>query len=318
MTRGEGASANNGAAPAKPTPNAGQNGAQGEKSDKAKPLFARLRRLFGGPNQNDALSRALKNGEGLEGLSAERRDMIERVLLFDSIAVEDVMIPRADIVAIEDDISLTDLLKTFSQAGHSRLPVYHGDLDDPRGMIHIRDLVGVLADPERVENNNQPLGDMIRKLLYVPPSMPVTDLLLKMQAARIHMALVIDEFGGTDGLVTIEDLVEQIVGEIRDEHDEEEDPVLRSKGKNIWLASARVELEALERETGLSLALEEDDIDTLGGLVFTLAGHVPARGEIINHPAGLEFEVLEADPRRVRRLCIHKISSKNSHTDENK
>ena len=264
--------------------------------------------LFGGERRRDALSRALQSGDGFEGLSVERRDMLERVLKFDSIAVEDVMIPRADIVAIDEDISVTELLRVFSEAGHSRLPVYRGDLDDPRGMIHIKDLVGILADPSEAENKHCPLADIVRKLLYVPPSMPVTDLLLKMQARRIHMALVIDEFGGTDGLVTIEDLVEQIVGEIRDEHDDEDDPVLRAKDGNSWLANARVPLEDLEQETGLSLAVEEDDIDTLGGLVFFLAGHIPARGEIIRHSAGLEFEVIEADPRRIRKLLIRRIN----------
>ena len=264
--------------------------------------------LFGSDRRRDALSRALQSGDGFEGLSIERRDMLERVLKFDSIAVEDVMIPRADIVAIDEDISVTELLRIFSEAGHSRLPVYRGDLDDPRGMIHIKDLVGILADPNEAENKHCPLADIVRKILYVPPSMPVTDLLLKMQARRIHMALVIDEFGGTDGLVTIEDLVEQIVGEIRDEHDDEDDPVLRAKDGNSWLANARVPLEDLEQETGLNLAIEEDDIDTLGGLVFFLAGHIPARGEIIRHSAGLEFEVIEADPRRIRKLMIRRVN----------
>lgn len=271
-----------------------------------RPILRRLRGLWGGRDQEDALSRALQNGDGLAGLSAERRDMIERVLQFDSIAVEDVMIPRADIVAIEDSISVTDLLRIFSDAGHSRLPVYRGDLDDPLGMIHIKDLVGILADPQKAEDVRSPLSEIIRKTLYVPPSMPVTDLLLKMQASRIHMALVIDEFGGTDGLVTIEDLVEQIVGEIRDEHDDEDDPVLRQKTENEWTGSARVPLEDLEQLFAMTLEVEEDEVDTIGGLVFTLAGHIPARGEIIRHPAGLEFEVTDADPRRIRKLLIRR------------
>lgn len=274
-------------------------------------VFGRLKGILGPSTENtDALTQALQKGDGVAaGLSKSRRDMIERVIAFDGTTVEDVLIPRADIVAVEMDITLTELLKVFSSAGHSRLPVFRGDLDDPVGMIHIRDIVGLLADPEKAEGDgSEPiLASLIRKVLYVPPSMKVTDLLLRMQANRIHMALVIDEFGGTDGLVTIEDLIEEIVGEIQDEHDEEEMPSLRPLSSNSWEATARLPLSDLEEELELSLREEDDEIDTLGGLVFTLAGRVPLRGEVLMHEAGIEFEVMDADARRIRTVKMRRL-----------
>ena len=282
-----------------------------------KGVFGRLRQLLGGPETNGSIAEALqKSDASIEGLSQSRKEMIERVIAFDDKQVSDVMLPRADIVAIEQSITLTELLKAFSDAGHSRLPVYRGDLDDPVGMVHIRDLVGILADPEQGEaepgealGNQEILSRLMRKLLYVPPSMAVTDLLLRMQASRIHMALVIDEFGGTDGLVTIEDLIEEIVGEIHDEHDEEDDISLRAVAADCWEAKARVPLELVEEELGIKLEQEGDEVDTLGGLVFTLAGRVPVRGEVLNHPVGLEFEVMDADPRRIRKIKMKLLRS---------
>ncbi len=273
-------------------------------------MLKRLKGLLGhSDGQEQSLSDALPAGEDAADLSYARREMIERVIAFDSKQVVDVMIPRADIISIEQHTTLTQLLKIFSDAGHSRLPVYRGELDDPIGMVHIRDLVGILADPESGEQaGDQPILDqLVRKILYVPPSMPITDLLLRMQANRIHMALVIDEFGGTDGLVTIEDLVEEIVGDIQDEHDEDEAAFLNHLSSHVWEANARLPLEELERATGIELELDEDEVDTLGGLVFTLAGRVPLRGEVICHPAGLEFEVLDADPRRIRKIKLRAL-----------
>ena len=231
--------------------------------------------------------------------------MIERIVAFDTKRVEDVMIPRADIVAVPEGLGLPDLLKAFSEAEHSRLPVYRSDLDDPVGMVHIKDLVGLLAEPERGEGAAEDiLASILRKVLYVPPSMPITDLLLRMQAQRIHMALVIDEFGGTDGLVTIEDLIEEIVGDIRDEHDDADEPALRRTPSGRLDVDARMELVDLAERTGLDLRLDGEEADTLGGLVFLLIGRVPVRGEVVRHPLGYEFEVAEADPRSIRRVLI--------------
>lgn len=254
-------------------------------------------------------------GENSSALSPAERAMLERIIAFDTKRVDDVAIPRADIVGVDEAAALPDLLRTFSGAGHSRLPVYRGDLDDPVGMVHIKDVVGLLADPDKGEPDDSTtdgtasgggalLPSITRRVLYVPPSMPITDLLLRMQAQRVHMALVIDEFGGTDGLVTIEDLIEEIVGDIRDEHDEDAELVLRRTPAGRLDADARLELGDLEERTGLNLTLEEEEADTIGGLVVSLAGRVPVRGEVIRHPRGYEFEVAEADPRRIRRVFI--------------
>ncbi len=258
-------------------------------------------------SMEEALAEHGQKGE----LSFARRDMIERVIAFDSKLVVDVMIPRADIIAVERELVMNDLLTVFSEAGHSRLPVYRGELDDPIGMVHIRDLVEILANPEQTaEKGSAVLDTIVRKVLYVPPSMPITDLLLRMQANRIHMALVIDEFGGTDGLVTIEDLVEEIVGDIQDEHDDENAALLKVLSDSSWEANARLPLDELEQIINYAFDLGEDEVDTLGGLVFTLVGRVPSRGEVIAHPSGFEFEILEADPRRVRKIKLRKMPKK--------
>ena len=250
-------------------------------------------------------------GEGSDALSPAERAMLERIVAFDTKRVDDVAIPRADIVGVDETAALPDLLRTFSDAGHSRLPVYRGDLDDPVGMVHIKDVVGLLADPEQGEPQDDApskapalLPAITRRVLCVPPSMAITDLLLRMQAQRVHMALVIDEFGGTDGLVTIEDLIEEIVGDIRDEHDEDAELTLRRTPAGRLDADARLELGDLEERTGLDLKLDDEEADTIGGLVVSLAGRVPVRGEVIRHPMGYEFEVAEADPRRIRRVFI--------------
>ncbi|MEO1015785.1 MAG: hemolysin family protein [Pseudomonadota bacterium] len=259
---------------------------------------------------DEALDDVLNNGrlEAVSDLSPARREMIERVIAFDEKRVDDVMAPRADIVAVDVDTPLDDLIKAFAEAGHSRLPIYRGDLDDPIGMAHIKDAVELIANPEKQIAANGPILTHLRRdVLYAPPSMRVTDLLLRMQASRIHMALVVDEYGGTDGLVTIEDLVEEIVGEINDEHDEEDAPTVTERG-NCWDADARVELEEFAEATGVNLALEEEEVDTIGGLAVAIAGRVPQRGEVLTHPAGFELEVTSADARKVRKLAIHRTS----------
>jgi len=246
-------------------------------------------------------------------------------------------VPRADIIAIDESAPVQELLHMFVEAGVSRRPLYHDTLDDPRGMVHIKDLMSWLArtatpqsakrsgegaEPSRViplrAETPQPCGIDLRQsiaatkvrrpVLYVPPSMPAMNLLIRMQSTRIHLALVVDEYGGTDGLVSIEDLVEQIVGEIEDEHDEHEAAHISEDPKHDLIASARTPVKELEERLGLRLLKPEEveDIDTLGGLVFTLAGRVPKRGEVIAHPDGIEFEILDADPRRVKRLRVHR------------
>lgn len=221
--------------------------------------------------------------------------------------IEDVAIPKAEITAVPVGITLQDLVDTFRNSGLTRLPVYENTLDTPIGMTHLKDLA--LSQGFNGTNGTDfDLRKLLRPLLYVPPSMPIGILLTKMQTERRHMALVIDEYGGVDGLVTIEDLIEQVIGEIADEHDTDEDKYWACERSGCYLALAKTPL--AEFETELSIPLTEDDtidaeeIDTLGGLVFMLAGRVPARGEVVSHPAGVDFEVVDADPRRIKRLRV--------------
>lgn len=280
-----------------------------DDGDGAKPMgmVARIRAAFS--KNEHPITAALETAEdGAEvPLSAARREMIERVVAFDEKRVEDVMAPRADISAIDYETDLEELIKVFAAAGHSRLPIYRGDLDDPVGMAHIKDVMGLVAGdvPAPANDEGAPILKRIRReILYVPPSMRITDLLLRMQASRIHMALVIDEYGGTDGLVTIEDLIEEIVGDINDEHDEDESLSIVSRAGGGWDVDARVELEEFLAETGVDLRLADEEIDTLGGYVFSLAGRVPQRGEVLTGVKGFEFEVTEADPRKIRKLRV--------------
>jgi len=286
--------------------------------------------------------------------SNEERGMLRRLLRFGGLRVEDIMVPRADIIALEESDSLAELLRTFGEAGVSRIPLFSETLDDPRGMIHVKDLFRWLTQeaadyavntriaiappagesdgeavsepeakaeekadeppaPSKLEFGSVDLSRPItsakirRQVLYVPPSMPAMNLLIRMQSTRIHMALVVDEYGGTDGLVTIEDLVEQIVGDIEDEHDVAEDAYIVTEPKVGLVASARTPVKQLEEHLGIKLLKpdEEEDIDTLGGLMFALLGRVPVRGELVRHPSGLELEVLDADARRLKKVKIH-------------
>jgi CBS domain containing-hemolysin-like protein len=262
----------------------------------------------------DALARSKS-----DALSGQERTMLRRILRFGTLTVEDVMVPRADIIAVDDTVTVDELMRVFRQAEHSRVPVYRQTLDDPRGMVHIRDLMSwITTEAEAGGNGSLDLGkvdlkrtvasiNITREILYVPDSMSVLDLLLKMQTTRLHLALVVDEYGGTDGLVSIEDLVEEVVGEIADEHDVEDEPLIRSDPRLGLVADARTPIEDLEKHLALELVSgeQEEDIDTLGGLVFSIAGRIPARGELVRHPSGIEFEVLEADPRRIKKLRIH-------------
>ena len=220
--------------------------------------------------------------------------------------VEDVMIPKADIVAVPVTINRNDLVQVFRESGLTRLPVFDGTLDTPLGFVNLKDFALIHGFNGRSKSFN--LRDLTRELLFVPPSMPLGVLLQKMQSDRIHMALVIDEYGGTDGLVTIEDLIEQVVGEIEDEHDADEDALWVLEKPGVYMVESKASLEDFEAEIGMRLTeheeIDEEEIDSLGGLVFMLAGHVPARGEVIRHPEGPEFEVVEADPRRIKRMRV--------------
>jgi len=237
-------------------------------------------------------------------ISADERLLLTNILELRDRTVHDVMVPRADIVGVELDTPLNEVVDVITGEGHSRLPVYKEDLDDSVGFIHAKDVLAWRT----AEENFLP-SKILRKILFVSPSMQVLELLLEMRVRRSHMALVVDEYGGIDGLVTIEDLVEEIVGEIEDEHDTSSEPSMVRASNGSYEADARVTLETLEEEMGEILSDDErEDLDTLGGLVFTLAGHVPVRGELVHHASGLEFEILDADPRRVKRLRLHKRS----------
>lgn len=238
-------------------------------------------------------------------LRQEEREMLFNVIEYAALRVDDVMVPRADIVAVNYDISYADLVRVFADGSHSRMPVYRDTLDEVVGMVHVKDALKVIADG--VETESFKVESIQRPVLFVPPSMKVIDLLAKMRIARTHMALVVDEYGGTDGLVTVEDIVEEIVGEIEDEHDTIEEPYLTALEGGGYDADARIEIDELEDELGIDLLPEEDeeDVDTLGGLVFSLAGSVPEIGEVVTHDSGYRFEVVDADPRRIYKVRIH-------------
>ena len=244
-------------------------------------------------------------GETVQGVSAPEPTVLG-MLNLRRMRVEDVAVPKTDIVAVPLTISKDDLVKTFRDSGMTRLPVYDTTLDTPVGIANLKDFA--LRYGFNGGNADLDLRDMLRPLLFVPPSMPLGVLLQKMQAERIHMALVIDEYGGTDGLLTIEDLIEQVVGEIEDEHDIAEAKSWIMEKPGVYLAQARTDLEDFEAEIGMNLTnhddIDEEEIDTLGGLVTMLSGHLPARGEVIQHPDGPEFEVVDAGPRRIKRLRV--------------
>jgi magnesium and cobalt transporter len=244
-------------------------------------------------------------GETVQGVSAPEPTVLG-MLNLRRMRVEDVAVPKTDIVAVPLTISKDDLVKTFRDSGMTRLPVYDTTLDTPVGIANLKDFA--LRYGFNGGNADLDLRDMLRPLLFVPPSMPLGVLLQKMQAERIHMALVIDEYGGTDGLLTIEDLIEQVVGEIEDEHDIAEAKSWIMEKPGVYLAQARTDLEDFEAEIGMNLTnhddIDEEEIDTLGGLVTMLSGHLPARGEVVQHPDGPEFEVVDADPRRIKRLRV--------------
>ncbi|WND01346.1 hemolysin family protein [Temperatibacter marinus] len=263
------------------------------------------------PTLRESVEEALEEHEedtNGKSLGADEKEMLFNVLNYGELRVDDVMVPRADIISVDMEIGLKDLLKTFSKAGHSRFPVYRGNLDDVMGMVHVKDALKLLTenDYSKAGFDGFSLMTIQRSVLFVPASMRVMDLLAKMRQNRTHMAIVVDEYGGTDGIVTIEDLVEEIVGEIEDEHDDDVTQQVRKMGKDTWLVDARLEMEDLEDALSQSfMDIDDDeDIDTVGGLVFALAGSVPEIGERVKHENGYQFEVVDADPRRIHKVRI--------------
>ncbi|MGH6718146.1 MAG: hemolysin family protein [Alphaproteobacteria bacterium] len=274
-------------------------------------LSGRIRALLGlGPGERgprQALHDMLMTpAEGPEALAPTERVMLANLLRFGELRVNDVMVPRADLVAVEHTIGLEDLVRVMIEEGHSRLPVYRDNVDDVIGLVHVRDLLPFWGGAQPFD-----LHRILRRALFVPPSMRVLDLLLQMRTSRMHLALVVDEYGGVDGLVTIEDLVEEIVGEIQDEHDVEEGPMLVERPGRMIEANARAPIEELEARLGVRLLDpdEEEDVDTVSGMVTSFLGRVPVRGELFTHPAGVEFDVLDADPRRVKRVRVRRIDA---------
>jgi len=246
-------------------------------------------------------------------LDRQERLLIANVLRLRGMTADDVMIPRADIIAIPVDVTLEQAQDQIRREGHSRLPVYREQLDDILGMVHIKDVFSYVGRPDAFK-----LEALLRRPLMVAPQIPVLDLLLQMRQARMHLALVVDEYGGIDGLLTIEDLVEEIVGDIADEHDEVEGPMIIERPDGALDLDARLPIEDFEARLGPTLSDEEReaDIDTIGGLVFTLAGRVPARGEVISHSSGLEFRILDADARRIRRLRARRPAAVSAEAAE--
>jgi magnesium and cobalt transporter len=268
----------------------------------------------------EIIEEAEAEGEGLENgepITAGERSLLRNILRLRDLSASDVMVPRVDIIAAPEDIGYDALLAEFSAHGHSRLPVYRDSLDDIIGFVHVKDLLtsrdGGPGGPAAFD-----LKASLRQVLFVAPSMRVLDLLLQMRLSRQHLALVVDEFGGIDGLITIEDLVEQIVGEIEDEHDIAEGPKLVPRPDGTLTADGRATVEEFEQQVGPILTPEEReaDIDTLGGLVVHLADRVPSRGELIPHPSGIVFEVRDADPRRVKRLRVRNLPKQSPDKDE--
>ncbi len=255
--------------------------------------------------------------DNAQPISSDERVMLSNILRLRHLTAYDVMVPRADIVAVDLDTPIDELIDVMSGAGHSRLPVYRDTLDEVVGIVHIKDVLHHMKDGADARPFD--LVDLVRRILVVAPSMRVLDLLLEMRLSRVHMALVVDEFGGIDGLITIEDLVEEIVGEIEDEHDVAVGPKLIERPDGSLIADARTTIEEFEERVGPVLSDEEreEDIDTLGGLLFSLAGRVPDRGELVKHPpSGITFEVLEADPRRVKRLRLRNVAPRPAANDD--
>jgi CBS domain containing-hemolysin-like protein len=258
------------------------------------------------PSLRDQIEEVIEehDGEGDQGddLSSAEREMLRNILHFGERNVGDIGVPRGDIIAVPETIGFDELVARFAEAEHSRLPVFSEDLDHVIGMVHVKDVFRIIAiDAPRPAT----IAGLIRQPRFVPSSMRIIDLLAEMRETRTHLAIVLNEYSGTDGLVTIEDLVEEIVGDIEDEHDEEEDELLIPLGDSLWSADARAELQDVARLIDPRLADIDDDVETLGGLASALAGQVPAIGQIVEHPSGWRLEIADADERRVKKLLLH-------------
>jgi magnesium and cobalt transporter len=268
-------------------------------------LMRLIRRPRNGESLRETIDEMIEEppAHGPDPLGEHERVLIGNILKGHDYTASDVMVPRVDIVALDVETPFNEVVKSVIEQGHSRVPVYRETLDNVIGFIHVKDVL-----PPVAERREPKLAPLLRKLLFVAPSLPILDLLVQMRQARTHIAMVVDEFGGIDGLVTIEDLIEEIVGDIEDEHDEADAPSLVERGDGSLIADARTPIEILEERQGIPLRPmgDQEEIDTLGGLVSTLAGRVPKRGEVIAHPSGIEFEVLEADPRRIKRLRVRR------------
>ncbi|MDB9818230.1 hemolysin family protein [Pelagibacterales bacterium] len=253
-------------------------------------------------NLKEDLETVLDNkSNNTDGISKQERVMLMNILKIDEILARDIMIPRAEIIALEESISFDEAIKIFVEGAHSRIPIYNEQLDNITGMLHIKDLVKYQTEND-IKGN---FIDSIKKdILHIPPSMPALDLLIKMQLTRLHMGVVIDEYGGVDGLITIEDVIEEITGEIEDEHDDQDISMFIKLSPNTFEANARLSIAELEKISQIQLIKEDDDTDTIGGLVATIAGRVPQRGEIIKHDSGIVFTILDADPRRIKTIKI--------------
>ena len=258
----------------------------------------------------DAIDEAEDSHPVAGDLTPVERQMLRNLLHFGDETAGDICVTRGDIVSVPATIAFDELVRAFAEAEHSRLPVYGESLDEIIGMVHIKDVFAASNDPSRKRS----IEALLRTPLFVPESMGVLDLLARMRAERVHLAIVVDEFGGTEGLVTIEDVVEEIVGEIEDEHDIEAAGMLTRLDDGMWEADARIELEELAEAVDARLRWEEDDVDTLGGLVFLLAGRIPARGESVTHPSGWRLEAVDSDPRRILRVRLHAPET-DSETD---
>jgi CBS domain containing-hemolysin-like protein len=279
-------------------------------------LWRGMRHLIFGedsePSLRDQIEEAIEEAEDSRpiagDLSPSERQMLRNLLHFGDQTAGEIAVTRGDIMAVPSDISFDALVQSFADAGHSRLPVYGESLDDVVGMVHIKDvfMASVGASPDRS------LSALMREPLFVPESMGVLELLARMRTQRIHLAIVVDEFGGTEGLVTIEDVVEEIVGEIEDEHDEDEGGMLAMLDDGLWEADARLELEELAQAVDARLSSAEDEVDTLGGLMFLLAGHIPAKGECVTHPSGWKLETIDSDPRKIIRVRLHAPEKRSS------
>ena len=259
----------------------------------------------------EAIDEAEESGPVAGDLSPAERQMLRNLLHFGEQTAGDICVTRGDIISVPSNISFDDLVRAFADAGHSRLPVYGESLDSVIGMVHIKDVFVANVDPSR----DRSMKSLMRDPLFVPESMGVIELLARMRAQRVHLAIVVDEFGGTEGLVTIEDVVEEIVGEIEDEHDEAERGMLTMLDDGLWEADARLELEELAEAVDARLSSDDDEVDTLGGLVFLLAGHIPSKGECVTHPSGWKLEAIDSDPRKIIRVRLHAPESHRREAD---